>query len=80
MNVCCGLATKSCPTLCDPMDCRLPLSTDFPERILEWNAITSGRRKWQSTPVFLPREFRRQRSLVGCCPWGRTEPDTNEVT
>ena len=28
------------------------------------------RRKWQPTPVLLPREFRGQRSLVGCCPWG----------
>ena len=23
---------------------------------------------WQPTPVFLPRESRGQRSLVGCCP------------
>ena len=28
----------------------------------------SWRRKWQPTPVFLPREFCGQRSLVGCCP------------
>ena len=27
------------------------------------------RRKWQPTPVFLPRESYGQRSLVGCCPW-----------
>ena len=26
------------------------------------------RRKWQPTPVFLPRESCGQRSLVGCCP------------
>ena len=26
--------------------------------------------KWQSTPVFLPREFHRQRGLVGYSPWG----------
>ena len=26
------------------------------------------RRKWQRTPVFLPRESRGQRSLMGCCP------------
>ena len=30
------------------------------------------RRKWQPTPVFLPRESCGQRSLVGCCPWGRS--------
>ena len=27
-----------------------------------------GRRKWQPTPVFLPRESHGQGSLVGCCP------------
>ena len=37
-------------------------------------------RKWQPTPVLLPRESCGQRSLVGCCPWGRTESDTTEVT
>ena len=39
-----------------------------------------GRRKWQPTPVLLPREFRGQRSLVGCCPQGRTESDMTEAT
>ena len=34
------------------------------------------RRKWQPTPVFLPGEYQGQRSLVGCCLWGRTESDT----
>ena len=38
------------------------------------------RRKWQPTPVFLPRESCGRRSLVGCCPWGRTESDTTEET
>ena len=42
--------------------------------------VTIQRRKWQPTPVFLPRESREQGSLVGCCPWGRTELDTTEVT
>ena len=31
----------------------------------------SGRRKWQPTSVFLPRESCGQKSLVGCCPWCR---------
>ena len=31
------------------------------------------RRKWQPTPVLLPRESCGQRSLVGCRLWGRTE-------
>ena len=33
---------------------------------------------WQPTPVFLPREFHGQRSLVGCSPWGPKESDTTE--
>ena len=38
------------------------------------------RRKWQSTPVFLPEESQGRRSLVGCRLWGRTESDTTEAT
>ena len=38
------------------------------------------RRKWQLTPVFLPRESQGQQSLVGCHLWGRTESDMTEVT
>ena len=38
------------------------------------------RRKWQPTPVFLPGESQGRGSLVGCSLWGRTEPDTTEVT
>ena len=38
------------------------------------------RRKWQPTPVFLPRESQGQGSLVGCRLWGHTESDTTEVT
>ena len=38
------------------------------------------RRKWQPTPVFLPRESEEWWSLVGCRLWGRTELDTTEVT
>ena len=37
-------------------------------------------KEWQSTPVFLPGESQGLGSLVGCCPWGRTESDTTEVT
>ena len=38
------------------------------------------RRKWQPTPVFLTGESQGQRSLVGCCLWGRTESDMTEAT
>ena len=38
------------------------------------------RRKWQPTPVFLPRESQGRGSLVGCCLWGCAESDTTEET
>ena len=34
------------------------------------------RRKWQSTPVFLPRKFHGERSLMGYSPRGCKESDT----
>ena len=34
------------------------------------------RKEWQATPVFLPGEFRGQRSLGGYSPWGVKEMDT----
>ena len=47
---------------------------------LSLSTFMHWRRKWQPTPVFLPRESHGQRSLVGCSPWGRTESDTTEAT
>ena len=38
----------------------------------------SWRRQWHPTPVLLPGKSHGQRSLVGCRPWGREEPDTTE--
>ena len=38
------------------------------------------RRKWQPTPVFLPRESQGWGSLVGCHLWGHTESDMTEAT
>ena len=44
-----------------------------------WGAILMiGRRQWHPTPVLLPGKSHRQRSLVGCSPWGRWESDTTE--
>ena len=37
-----------------------------------------GWRQWQPTPVILPGESHRWRSLVGYSPWGREESDTTE--
>ena len=42
--------------------------------------LLNWRRKWQPTPVFLPRESQGRGSLVGCCLWGRTELDTTDGT
>ena len=37
-----------------------------------------GEGNWQLTPVFLPGESHRQRSLVGYSPWGHNESDMTE--
>ena len=39
---------------------------------IQWHLV------WQHTPVFLPREYPGQRSLVGYSPQGRKEPDMTE--
>ena len=36
------------------------------------------RRKWQSTPIFLPGKFHGQRSPEGYSLWGRKDLDTTE--
>ena len=43
-----------------------------------WVGKIPWRRKWQPTPVFLPEESHRQRSMVGYNPWGRKELDMAE--
>ena len=43
-----------------------------------WVGKIPWRRKWQSSPVFLPGEFHGQRSLVGYSPWGRKESNRGE--
>ena len=35
-------------------------------------------REWLPSPVFLPGELSRQRSLVGYSPWGHKKSDTTE--
>ena len=42
--------------------------------------IASRRRAQQPTPVFLPGEYRGQRSLEGYSPEDRKEADTTEAT
>ena len=47
-----------------------------------WGCKESDTTEWlnwiEPTPVFLPREFHRQRSLVGYSSWGRKDLDTTE--
>ena len=43
-----------------------------------WVEKISWRRKWQLTPVFLPRESHGQRSVAGYSLWGHKESDTTE--
>ena len=47
-------------------------------RFKPWVRKIPCRKEWQPTPVFLPVEPHRQRSLVGCSQWGCKESDTTE--
>ena len=40
-----------------------------------WVGKVLCRREWLSTPVFLPGEFHRQKSLMGYSPWGCKDSD-----
>ena len=41
-----------------------------------WVGKIPWRRKWQRTPVLLPRKFHGWRSLVGYSPWSHRDSDT----
>ena len=43
-----------------------------------WVRKIPWRREWLATPVFLPGEFHRQRSLAGYSPRGYKEPNMTE--
>ena len=45
-----------------------------------WVCKSPWRRKWQSTPIFLPGESHVPRSPTGYNPWGHKESDTTETT
>jgi len=53
------------------LQCRRP-RFDPQVRKIPW------RRKWQSSPVFLPGKFHGQKSLVGYSPWGHKKSDMTE--
>ena len=54
----------------------LPAMQETRVRFLGWEDPLE--KKWLPTPVFLPGEFHRQRSLEGYSPWGCKESDTME--
>ena len=43
-----------------------------------WVEKIPWRRKWQPTPVFLPRKSHRHRSLADYSPWDGKESDRTE--
>ena len=45
---------------------------------VSWVRKIPWRRKWQSSPVFLPGKSHGQRSLAGYSPWRLKESDTTE--
>ena len=53
-----------------------PANMGVVSSIPAWVRKILGRRRWQSTPVFLPGKFHGQRSLAGYSPWGHKELDT----
>ena len=67
------LSRPQIPRICLPMQawtCQI--------RFDPWIGKIPWRRKWQSTPIFLPGESRGQRSLMGYSPWGRKESNMTE--
>ena len=49
-------------------------------RLNPWVGKIHSRRKWQLTPVFLPGESHKQRSLAGYSPWGHKRVGHDLVT
>ena len=52
--------------------------TYFPHNKCSIKVYFSQRRKWQPTPVFLPRESHGHRRLMGYSPWGHKKLDATE--
>ena len=46
--------------------------------LFSFHYLLLRRRQWQPTPVLLPGESHRQRSLAGYSQWGHKESDTTE--
>ena len=46
------------------------LNHELNVKYLKLTQLSTWRRQWQPTPVFLPGKRHGRRSLVGCSPWG----------
>jgi len=55
-------------------------STNVGDMFDFWIGKILWRRKWQSTPVFLPGKLHGQRNLVGYSPWSHRRIGHNLVT
>ena len=55
---------------------RLPVMQETRVQSLGWEDPLE--KEQESTPVFLPGEFRGQRGLAGCSSWGHKQSDTTE--
>ena len=82
-----GVEPRLSPTLqADPLLSEPPGGTGAKEstcqcrrwRFNPWVRKIHWKRKWPSTPVFLPGESHGQRSLVGCSIMGHKESNTTE--
>ena len=56
----------------------LPAVREAWVRTIPWVRKIPWRRDWLPIPVFLPRDFHRQRSLVSYSLWGHKELDMTE--
>ena len=68
------LVTQSCPSLFDPMDCRLPGSSVhgiLKARILEWVAISYFRSLSKERICISYVSYIGRRILPHCVTWGR---------
>ena len=70
---------KHCSVQGPPQGQQLSLCPQRPFQWIHRPLALPRRRQWQPTPMFLPGESQGRGSLVGCCLWGRTEPDTAEA-